>query len=402
MYFKKKIILSLVTITMLTSCSTEDKYRADECINCTDISNLVKDINSSSDTPDKKATEVKISFTHDKNNVTWQKRDIEEQTQGVALSTQNSVVYGKWDNRIIIIDPSTKTISDDKLYLDVEGKRYSSGEIPLADDVSGASEQILEKVLISESGTDMFSLLVKYNDESRDIGVGIYSDEIANGIPLARFARRDTLDANYYSYPTVKDMALSYDGTMLIAGGDDKKIKIFEPNNLNTPIEINVGKKIRSLNFSKNDEYIFVGITGLSKFIRIYNIATKEKITEIKTEKIPLSILELLAENKIVAIFQDSNKVMIYDVSDINNPIKSKLLIINGKAKSISISPDNKTFAISATGKQVNLFSIEGKENPKVITLQEECYGASFVSQSKLVVVGKTSMEFFDIQLEKQ
>ena len=396
MPFKKKIALSLVTIALLASCATEDKYAA----NAIPIVNIEN--NNSDDIKDDNVsrTEIKISFRHQDRNLSWQKNDLDEQTQGLAFSASTAVIYSKWDNRLQIVDPSTKTVSSDKRYLDVEGNRYSSGETPRVDDISGASEQILEKVFLNESASSVYSLLVKYGDESKDIGIGIYADDIGNGIPDARFARRGNSSANYYNYPKIKDMALSHNGTQLVAVGDDRKIRIFDANSLNAPSEIDTGKKMRSVNFSMDDKHVFTGMGGLSSYIQIYNLASKEKVAELKTKETPKAIVEIPEQNKIIVIFNDSNKIRIYDISDISNLVQSKLLIINGKAKSIAISPDKKTFAIVATGKQVNLFSIDGSENPKVIHLAEECYGASFVDEKKLITVGKTSMEFFDIKIE--
>jgi hypothetical protein len=399
MHFKKKIVLSLVTIALLTSCATEDTYKADNlpAVNTDTGGETPNPVENNSS-----VTKVDISFTHEDGNVSWTyKNDETESTQGLATSTGNSIIYSKWDNRLQILDTSTKTITADKNYLDVTGSRYSSGENPRVDSTSGASEQILEKAFLNESGSSLYALLMKYADTSKTIGIGIYADDIGNGIPKTRFARRDSTANNYYAYPKIKDMALSHNGTKIVAVGDDRNIKIFDANNLNSPSEINTGKKLRSVNFSKNDEHIFVGSGGLSSYIFIYNVASKDKIAELETTETPKSILELPEQNKIIVIFNDSNKVRIYDISDITKLKPIKLLITNGKAKSIAISPDNKTFAITATGKNVNLFSIEDLKDPKVIKLTENCFGASFLSDKKLITAGESSIEFFDITIEK-
>ena len=395
MHIKKKFVLSFVTIVLLASCATEDKYKADNR-ETPFISNPIEN-NSSTE-------KVTISFTHDDNNISWTyKNDKTESTQGLAISTGNSVLYSKWDNRLQIVDTNTRTIIADENYLDVIGSRYSSGENPRVDSTSGASEQILEKLFLNESGSSVYSLLMKYDDsKSKEIGIGIYADDIANGIPSTRFARRASTDTKYYAYPKIKDMALSFNGTKVVAVGDDRKIKIFDSNNLNTPTEINTGKKLRSINFATNDEHLFVGSGGLSNYILTYNLASQDKIAELETTQTPKSMLELPEQNKLVVIFNDSNKVRVYDISDLTKLKPIKLLIINGKAKSIAISPDNKTFAIAATGKNVNLFSIEDLKEPTVIKLTENCFGTSFLSDKKLITVGESSIEFFDINIEKK
>ncbi len=402
MHFKKKILLSLVTIAVLSSCATEDKYKADTCVGCSPTASENENNGSNPNPNLGQENELSISFTHNDGNVSWQKKHEHEQVQGMVLTTGLALVYTKWDNSLIVIDPSTKTTSDNKEYLYVEGGRYSSGEIPVVDDVSGASEQILQKMLSDESGSSIYSMLLKYDDSSKDIGIGIYSDAMGNGVPSTKFARRNSSATNYYNYPKIRDIALSHNATQLVAVGDDRKIKIFDANNLNSPSEIDTGRKMRSVDFSLDDEHIFTGSGGLSSHIRIYNLASKNKVAEIETEETPIGIIQVPDAQKIIVLFNDSNKVRIYDISDISKPIESKLLITNGKAKSISISADKKTFAVTATGKQVNLFSLDGGDSPTIIKHSEECFSTSFMSDSKLLVIGRTSMEFFDITISKK
>ncbi len=402
MHFKRKIACSVVAAMVLASCATKDEYEAESCVGCT----LTGD--SPTPTPENPLNPtllVTLNTTKTSEKITWVKKDGDEETLGLAHSAQNTIVYSKWDNRLQVMDSNTQTISADKLYLDVAGSRYSSGETPRVDASTGASEQILSKVLIDYSGTTTFSLLSKYDDNSKDIGIGIYSDNIVNRIPDARFAKRDTSDANYYNYSKITDMALSQDGTKVAICGDDRKIKIFDAANLNSPSEISTGKKMRSVNFSADDKYIFAGSGGLSGLIRIYNAESKESVSEVKTKETPLAVVELAESKRMVAIFNTKdgaggNKVRVYNISDIDNPKLEKLLIINGNAKSITVSPDGKLFAIAATGNQVNLFSIEGVDTPKVITLSETVSGVAFTSNTKLIISNGTSIEYFNITVK--
>jgi len=401
MNFNKKIMCSLVSVLLLSACESEDKYKAKECINC------MPSENAGENEGEKKADDpiindnnnINISISKDDQNITWEKKDTDEEVLGMVLSSQNTLVYSKWNNRLTIINPNTKTISSDDLYLDVTGGRYSSGETVLVDATTGASEQTLAKVLVNDDGTTVFSLLEKYDDDSKDIGIGIYSDDISNGVPDARFATRVTTSANYFSYPTARDIALSHDGQTIVAGGDDRKINIFDANNLNSPREINAGRKVRSLNFSADDNHIFSGSSGLKKHIKIFNVASGVEEASIETSGIPKEVVEIPNSNKIIAIFLGSNKVRVYDITDITTPTLNKTLIINGSAKSISISPDKKTFAITATGKQVNLFTINGSNTPKVISLDENANGATFLSENKLMIATGTSIVYYTISL---
>ena len=406
MHFKRKIVCSVVTAMVLTSCVTNDKYKAAECIDCGLNQNSAPTPTTGTPNPNPTPTvEVSIDFKKSSEKVTWGKKDKDEEVQGMVLSSQNVLVYSKWNNRLIVVDPQTQTISNDRLFLDVTGDRFSSEEIPLVDSTTGASEQILTKVLVNDSGTKVFSMLQKYADNSKTKGIGIYSDSIANGIPSAKFSRRNTSDTTYFEYPNITDMALSHDNTKVIVCGNDRKIHIFDVDTLNSPSTISTGKKMRSLSFSANDKYIFAGSGGLSGLIRIYDAESRLSVSEVKTQETPLSVVELVEAKKMIAIFNSKNgsggnKVRIYDISDITNPTLDKLLVINGNAKSIAISPNGKLFAIAATGKQVNLFSTGGKDTPKLITLGENVSGVGFTSDTKLIVSNGTAIEYFDITVK--
>ncbi|NKQ40589.1 MAG: hypothetical protein HF962_03365 [Sulfurovum sp.] len=403
MHFKKTITYSTVAVMVLLGCATENKYKAQECPECIIP---VDNPGNGGGNDDNQTIIATIDYVDSGSIISWSKQHADEQSQGLAFSSNTIAAYTKWDNRLILIDPSTNSINSEKVFLDVTGGRYSSGEIPVVDSVSGASEQILTKVLLNSSATEVFSMIKKFDDNSRDVGIGIYRDSIANGVPDVRFARRATTDDSYYHYPKVTDIALSHDNTKLVTCGYDRKIAIFDPSSLNTPEVIDTGKKMRSVDFSANSDYIFAGSGGLSSLIRIYNTASKSMIAEIATAQTTREVKEIPEGNKMIAIFDPKNGVggdilRVYDISDIGSPTQEKILIVNGNAKSIAISPDKKTFAIVATGNQVNLFAIDGGDNPVVINLGEPVSDAVFISETKLAVLLGTKIKIFDITVTR-
>jgi WD40 repeat protein len=393
MSFDKKILgFSFITIMILASCSTEDKYKAKECIDCMPSASYNEDVVD--DNNKSQATQLNIRFVKDDQNITWQKKHKDEVTLGISHSGEKAIVHTKWHNRLMIIDPTTKTLNHEKLFLHIEGDRDT------IDEVSGASEQPLKKALLAHDSSSVFAMVEKYDYTASDTGVGIYSADVTGLIPEIKFASKSSDSLDYFNYPDIKDIAITHDGQKLIAGGDDKKIKIFDTTNLNNPIEINIGKKIRSLNLSFDDKYIFCGTSGLKKYIHIYDFDSRTKVSEIETSDIPLSVVQVLNENKIIVIFQGSNKVKVYDTTNINSPTLLKTLIINGKAKSIAISPDQKLFAITATGKQINFYSLDSLDSHKVFTLNETANGVIFLNESRFLVLGETGIEFFDMAID--
>lgn len=403
MHFKKTITYSTVAVMVLLGCATENKYKAQECPECIIP---VDNPGNGGGNDDNQTTIATITYVDSDSVISWSKQHADEQSQGLAFSSNTIASYTKWDNRLILIDPSTNSINSEKVFLDVTGGRYSSGEIPVVDSVSGASEQILTKVLLNSSATEVFSMIKQLDDNSMDVGIGIYRDSIVNGVPDVRFARRATTDNSYYHYPKVTDIALSHDNTKLVTCGHDRKIAIFDPSNLNTPEVIDTGKKMRSVDFSANSDYIFAGSGGLSSLIRIYNTASKSMIAEISTAQTTREVKEIPESNKMIAIFDPKSGIggdilRVYDISDIGSPTQEKILIVNGNAKSIAISPDKKTFAIAATGNQVNLFAIDGGDNPVVINLGEPVSDAVFISETKLAVLLGTKIKIFDITVTR-
>lgn len=395
MHFKRKIVCSMIVASMLASCATEDKHKASPCVDGCPLNPVITA--TPGGTPEPSETLVSLDYSKRSETVTWQKKHSDEQVEGLVLASQNALIYSKWDNRLIIVDMDTKSIIKDELFLDITGGRYVSGETTVTDAQTGASEQVLLKMLSEQSGTKVFSMLGKDDHAKVEIGIGIYSDTIVSDVPDGRFGRRNTSDVDYYHYPKIEDMALSHSGTTLAACGDDRKILIFDANVLNAPQVIDTGKKMRSVSFSANDEYIFAGSGGLSGLIRIYNTTSKEILSEIKVKETPRAIVELENTNKIIVIFNGSSIVRIYDIADVANPKLDKTLVINGNAISISTSPDNKLFAIAGTGNNVNLFSIEGGDAPKVIKVAAPVSTATFTADKELVIVDDLSMDFYDI-----
>lgn len=395
MHFNKKVLgFSLITVMMLASCETEDKYRAKECTEC--MPGGISDIQDNTyDTNNSQPGQINITFDKDAQNLLWQKGHKDESVMGMSKSEQKTLIYTKWHNRLRIIDPTTKKLTEDKLFLYVEGERDT------IDAVSGASEQILKKVLPTPDSGTIIAMVEKHSDEASDKGIGIYSADISQGIPDLKFARESSDSPDYFNYPDIKDIAISHNGETIIAGGNDRKIKIFTTTELNNPTEIDTGKKIRSLGFSADDKYIFCGTGGLTKYLQIYDFASGTKVAEIETNDTPLSVVEILSKNRIIATFQGSNKVKVYDSSDMNNPTLIKTLIINGRAKSISLSPDDKFIAIAATGKQINFFSLDGGDNPKIVTLNESVNGIAFLNETRFMVAGETGIDFFNIKTGK-
>ncbi|MCH9812632.1 MAG: hypothetical protein K0U47_01675 [Epsilonproteobacteria bacterium] len=391
MHFNIKIASSVIAVLLLASCSSEERYKAESCVDCLPNANQVD--NNDEDVNSQTTKKIKISVTQEDNNVSWTKAHIDQASMGLVHQGQKAVVYTKWHNQLIVIDPETKSVTDQKLFLDISGGR------DVVDSVSGASEQVLEKVTLSSDSSMLYAMVTKYADDNSDIGVGVYSTEIENGIPDLRFASQSTVSETFYHEATIRDIALSSDGNTLLSGGDDRKIKIFA-NGLNNPDEIDVGKKIRSLSFSEQDSYIFCGLGGLTNLVRIYDASTKTLLSEMTVDETPLQIVEVSGENKMVVLFADSNKVRVYDITDIRNPVQSRMVILNGKAKSVILSDDSKLFAVSATGKKVNLCAVEGGQTPEyVITTSETVSGASFSNNEKLIVSGESAMLFYDLNI---
>ncbi|NQY22013.1 MAG: hypothetical protein HRT40_12040, partial [Campylobacteraceae bacterium] len=187
----------------------------------------------------------------------WDKLYEDEKSIGASSSSSKIISYSKWHNKLTILDVSNteekaKILENDK-YLDViGGKDY-------VDAITGASEQELNKVEISSDGNKIYSLVGKYERDSEDIGVGIYSSSLDPKLTNVQFASKSISSSDYFNYPRIKDIKLSKDNTILLAGGDDKKIFKFAVNDLsNELLSVSVKYRVKKLEISYDNKYIFV------------------------------------------------------------------------------------------------------------------------------------------------
>ena len=292
----------------------------------------------------------------------------EETSIGATFdSTSNKIIaYSKWHNKLSILDTSDPTViptnSSEDFYLNVPGGEHATITV---DGVSGVSEQKLDKVVVSDNGSTIYSMVKKAKSSSKDKGVGIYSSDISSVVPSTEFAR-ETDSKYYYNYPEITDIFLSKDSSKLIASGDDSRILIFNADDLANPVVIDTAKRPKSIAISDDNVYVFAGVSknfaNPPKELSIYNANTKNLVGSWHSTDsdfdYPVNILTKGADELFVSV-DKGTKIYHLNIADKNNIVEIKTYQASEKIKKLSLTEDKKHLIVALQEKQVEVFSLE-------------------------------------------
>lgn len=295
----------------------------------------------------------------------------EETSIGATFdSTSNKIIaYSKWHNKLSVLDTSDPTViptnSSEDFYLNVPGGEHATITV---DGVSGVSEQKLDKVVVSDNGSTIYSMVKKADSSSKDKGVGIYSSDISSGVPSREFAR-ETNSKYYYNYPEITDIFLSKDSSKLIASGDDSRILIFNADDLANPVVIGTDKRPKSIAISDDNAYVFAGVSknfaNPPKELSIYNANTKNLVGSWHSTDsdfdYPVNILTKGSGELFVSV-DKGNKIYHLNIEDKNNIAEIKTYQASEKIKKISLTEDKKHLIVALQKKQVEVFSLESDQ----------------------------------------
>lgn len=333
---------------------------------------------------------------------TWDTLDKDETALGAgfAKDVNKVVTFSKWHNKLTLLDTSdadkAATVLANEKFLYVDGERYG------VDAETGASAQDLTQIAVSNDASMLYSMLVKYEDESKKLGVGVYLSDISSStIPATIFATVDSGD-NFYAYENITDIALSSDGSKFGLSGDDKKIILFDAGSLRTPTsEITTAKKVKSLTFSKDNSLVFTGLykkfnTGFG----IYDISTKSLLGEFKLDEYPTTMVQK-SEHEVFVASSEENKIYHLNIADKKAIKQLAVITTSAKVKKLSLSSDNKYLIAALTAKQVNAFDLNNIDKVATITVgggdDVVVVDAFDVGANKIAVIYGTQLSYFNL-----
>lgn len=321
----------------------------------------------------------------------WEKSDEDQVTLGSTYSKDKFINYSKWHNRLIVLDTSKKdtapTLIENKKYLNVNGSRHT------VDSKTGASEQPLKKVLISNDSKTIYSLVNKYEDSSSNKGVGIYKlgfNTATSGVEFASVTSQDS----FFADSELTDITLSSDGNKLFASSNDKKIYLFN-SGLANPQVISTSKKSRSLTLSNDGKYLFTGLYARkNNSFAIYDIQTKSLLGEYKLDYTPVKIVQSY-DNTVFVSNENENKVYQLDISNkANITLKNTFSTVNN-IKNITLSKDY--LVVSTENKKVSVFDISDNKRKVTINLDSIVNNAYELTSKKIAVNTDYTLQYYSL-----
>jgi hypothetical protein len=322
----------------------------DEVVKNNTYSVNVTNISSQKIENSEEVIEEEFSLTNLNQVTSWTKSHADEVVMGSDTSENKIITYSKFHNRLTILDT---TINTEKAVLTVSADFLNVvGGEHAVDSVSGATEQTLSKVELSNDGNTIYSLVKAYSDNSLEKGVGIYKSDITTGLNPELFARKNIGDMSFYNNFTVSDISLSLDNSILLASEEDG-ILLFNANDLSTATStIITSKDVKSIAISNDNKYIFAGLYKRNaSSLGIYSVSSGELLGEYSLSTYPSRIT--VGKNNDIFVGNTSKK-SIYHL-DISTPSLISLkneFTFDYNIKTINLSSDDK-YLITATNNNI-------------------------------------------------
>lgn len=331
-------------------------------------------------------------------NISWDKLYNDETILGSAYSSNKDkvVVNSMWNNKLTVLDTSDKTqvptVRDNQQFL------YVAGGKDVIDSTTGATEQELKKVELSSDGNTVYSFMKRAKDESKDLGAGIYKTDISTNVPDLTYATVP-VGNTYYSDAEITDISLSFDDSTLVASSDDKKIFVFDTSNLTSPSKIiETTKKVKSIEISKDNKYIFAGLYKRNaESFAIFDASSGELLSELLTDEIPNHIC-IKDENEVFFSIEDESKIRNIDITNKSSIVEKDSISTSASILNLNILTDEeKAYLVSSLSTQVSVYDLEDKSNTATINFSLSVKNAFEIDNNKIAVVHDLSMKYLTL-----
>lgn len=339
-----------------------------------------------------------LSLTDDNQSVSWDMLYNDETTLGSSYSSNKNkvVVNSMWNNKLTVLDTSDTTsiatVRDNQQFLYIDGGKD-------AQDSTGATEQELEKVLLSSDGNTAYSLMLEAKSSE---GTGIYKTDITSSVPDISYGTVAEGN-NYYSDSEITDIALSSDDSILVASSNDKEILIFNTSDLSSPTTIiTTSYKARVIEISEDNKYIFVGLYDRSSpSLSIYDATSGELLSELITSETPNHIC-IKDENELFFSLEDEAMIRNIDITNKSSIVEKDSIATSSSISNLNIlSDDSNDYLISSSSTQVNVYDTSNTSNVATLNLSESVDNAFSINGKKIAIVHDLSMEYFTLEVSQ-
>lgn len=287
-------------------------------------------------------------------SLSWPIEYKDEYSLGLYANSQYGLVYSKFHNRLVSLDltSGTPSLLDGAQFAHVTGAQHA------IDGVTGASEQLLDAVVLSQDSHTLFAT-VKLAGDNPGNTVGIYrgdSSDMAN-LPI-RTAANFVAGSEFYPYPKVRCTALSADGSRLATGGEDNQIHLLNSADLSELGTLNLGGVVRSVAFSQDGRTLYAGIakSGTQSAAIVVLAVSDSTVTELARYTESATAIQLVPLHSGTALAYVLSASTRYGVLDITTPAKPTLLRsyqAGGKVTALTETPDGQALLVATNNRLV-------------------------------------------------
>ena len=157
----------------------------------------------------------------------------------------------------------------------------------------------------------------------------------------------------------VRSVSFSSDGSILVSGGDDGTIKLWDVNTGQLKTTLRLGSSVHSVSFSPDGSILASG--GNDNTVKLWDMNTGQLKATLRHESSVRSV-SFSPDGSILASGSDDNTVQLWDVN--TGQLKTTLKGHASSVSSVSFSPDGSILASGSDDKTIMLWNVSPAPTP--------------------------------------
>lgn len=336
----------------------------------------------------------------------WPLGDADEISVTLDVSGNIAVVGSIYHNRLIVFDLSNA----DPVRIGLGEFAASPGLRDEIDAVTGATEQVIQRLELTPDAVTAIVAVEKYKASSDDRGVGLYRANLSQptNVPTKRFGEDTVSTADFFAFPDLNDFALSDDGSKLVLAGENKQLVALNNQTFSLDQSITLQSKVRAVGIDDTGRYAFAALFGARTGLVTLDLTTGTELGFIATgTQYPEKIITFANNSRLAFYLRNGNILSIYDIANPGQPQFISEIEGTEKIKTFTISDDGKLLLLGIVGGIVELHTLDN--NARLInSFQTENDNAgtakpvndlAFTSNTRALVSIKNALQVLDIEI---
>ncbi len=338
--------------------------------------------------------------------LTWGLGHADEISGTIDARNELAVVGSKWRNRLIVINTSGAAL--DQIGLG-DFAEFPGGERDEVDAVTGATEQVLEKVQLTPDAVSAIVGVGKYKKESAERGVGLYRANLSQPtlIPAHRFGVDMVNTVDFFAFADFNDFALSADGSKIVLAGEDKRLVALTNQTFSEDFSLDFTSKVRAVGIDSTGGHAFAALFGARTGLATVDISTGTEVGFMATgSQYPEKIVTFANDTRMGFYLRKGKTLFIYNIE---NPASPQLILqLEGseKMKTFAFSGDGKFAVAGIVGGIVEVYALESGQLISEFVTEKDALGVSksvndiaFTDNSRALVSIKNGVQVLNIEV---